>query len=288
MKTSKVNFWVAKGKLSGRLMLAALTVPGIVLSADAAFASDFIITGNVGFTSDYVFNGISQSFRSPALQGGFDYIRASGVYVGTWASSISGNQYTNASLEWDVYGGFNGKVTEDFGYNAGAIAVFYPGGKTNPAGPANKWDTVELVAGCTWNGLNLKYTYALTDWYGISSASGGGFEPTMRATGATTADGAGRLSSKGSGYIEANYVLEIGEGLTVTGHAGHQKIKNFSKLNYTDYKLALNKVYAGFYLGAAYTRTNATDNTLYHVVGITGDDKKLSGGIFALSAGRSF
>lgn len=277
-----------KNTFLNSLMLAALAVPCVALAGDAApVPDDYTISGNVGFTSDYVFNGISQNYRTPALQGGFDYAHTGGVYLGTWASSVSGNQYTNASLEWDVYGGYNGKVTDDFGYNVGLMAVFYPGGKTNPAGPTNKWDTTELILGGTWMGSNIRYTHTLTDWYGISSVSRGGFEPTMWATGATTADGPDSLSSRGSGYLEANYVHDLGEGLTITGHAGHQKIKNFSKLNYTDYKLALNKIYAGFNFGLAYTKTNATDNNLYHVIA-NGDDKKLSGGIVALSAIRSF
>ena len=82
-----------KSKLLIPLILAALAVPGVALAADTAPVPDYTITGNVGFTSDYVFNGISQSFRTPALQGGFDYVRTSGIYLGTWASSISGNQY---------------------------------------------------------------------------------------------------------------------------------------------------------------------------------------------------
>jgi uncharacterized protein (TIGR02001 family) len=276
-----------KRNLLNTLILAALALPGVAMAADAAPTPEYTVTSNVGYTSDYVFNGISQNFRTPALQGGFDYVHASGLYLGIWSSNVSGNQYTNASMETDLYGGYNGKVTDDLAYNVGLMSVFYPGGKTNPAGPTNKWDTSEFLLGGTWKGLNVKYTYTLTDWYGISSAASGGFEPTMWANGASTADGAGNLSSKGSGYIEANYTYEVAEGLTLTGHAGHQKIVNFSKLSYTDYKLAVNKTYAGFNFGAAYTTTNATDNTLYHVIA-NGDNKKLSGGIFAVSVSRSF
>jgi uncharacterized protein (TIGR02001 family) len=276
-----------KRNLLNTLILAALVLPGVAIAADAAPTTEYTVTSNVGYTSDYVFNGISQNFRTPALQGGFDYVHASGLYVGVWSSNVSGNQYTNASMETDLYGGYNGKVTDDLAYNVGLMSVFYPGGKTNPAGPTNKWDTSELLLGGTWKGLNVKYTYTLTDWYGISSAASGGFEPTMWANGASTADGAGNLGSKGSGYIEANYTYEVAEGLTLTGHAGHQKIVNFSKLSYTDYKLAVNKTYAGFNFGAAYTTTNATDNTLYHVIA-NGDNKKLSGGILAVSVSRSF
>ena len=284
-------------KLLNSLILAALAVPGIALAENDEFTShkegkhvipvsEHTFTANVGFTSDYVFNGISQSFRSPAVQGGFDYSHSSGVYLGTWASNISGNQYTNASMEWDMYGGYNGKVNDDLGYNVGLMSVFYPGGKASNTAPPviyKKWDTTEVVAGATWKDLNIKYTHTLTDWYGINT---GGFTPTMWADGSSTADSAG--GSKGSGYLEANYTLPIAEGSSATFHAGHQKIRNFSKLSYTDYKLAVNKTYAGFNVGLAYTTTNATDNTLYHVVGITGDDKKLSGGIVALSASRSF
>lgn len=272
--------------LKNKLLVAALAA-SFTLSALAEDAPAHTITGNVGFVSDYVFNGISQNFRTPALQGGFDYAHSSGLYLGTWASNVSGNQYTNASMEWDVYGGYNGKIGDALGYNIGLMQVFYPGGKTNPAGPTNKWDTSELIVGGTWQGLNIKYTLALTDWYGISSVAGGGYEPTMWADGATTADGAGNVSSKGSGYLEANYAYALADDLSLTAHAGHQAVKNFSKLSYTDLKLALSKAHMGFNFGLAYTTTNATDNNLYHVKA-NGDDKKLSGNILAVSVGRSF
>jgi len=271
-----------KSKLLRPLLLAILSMPGIALAEEAAPVPDYMITGNVGFISDYVFNGISQSFRLPAMQGGFDYTHTSGVYLGTWASSVSGNQYTNASLEWDFYGGYNGRINDDLGFNLGLVSVVYPGGK---ASSARKWDTSAVIAGATWLGLNIKYTRTLTDWYGISTL---GFTPVMWADGSSTADSAGDQNSKGSGYLEANYTLGIAADSSITVHAGHQKIRNFSKLSYTDYKLAVNKTYAGFNIGLTYTRTNATDNTLYHVVSITGDDKKLGGSILALSVGRSF
>ena len=62
---------------------------------------------------------------------------------------------------------------------------------------------------------------------------------------------------------------------------------NFSKLDYTDYKIAISKLYQGFTYGLAYTTTNGTDNNLYHVKA-NGDDKVLSGNILAASVSRSF
>lgn len=276
------------------LMLVALAAHGPALAADAEPVAEYAITANIGFTSDYVFNGISQSFRSPALQGGFDCTWTDGLYLGTWASSVSGNQYTNASLEWDIYAGYNGKAGADFGYSIGLISVFYPGGKTNPAAPTKRWDTTELILGGEWKGLGIKYTQALTDWYGISSATGGGFEPVMWrpgetvATGPSTADNsAAELGSRGSSYIEANYTHDLDNGFSVTGHAGRQKVRNFSKLDYTDYRLALSKIWDDFKLGLSLTSTNATDNSLYHVAA-NGEDKKLGERILAVSASRSF
>lgn len=250
----------------------------------------------MSFISDYTFRGISQNFRNPALQGGFDYVNPNGIYVGTWASNVSGNQYTDSSMEWDWYGGYNGKVNDDLAYNVGLVTVVYPDGKTTLGGGATKkFDTTEFQFGATYVGFNVAYHYALTDWFGISQG-GGGFAPGMwkagdtaagGPTGVSAADTAGNVSSKGSGYLEVNYTYALPADVSLALHAGHQKIQNFSKLSYSDLKIGVSKAYAGFTFGLAYTKTNATDNNLYHVKTISGGDKKLGEGIFALSVSRS-
>lgn len=285
-----------KSKLLVAVLGALCAMPVFAADAPAAPAAP-AVTANVGFTTDYVFNGISQNYRTPALQGGFDYTHASGLYLGTWASNISGNQYTNASMEWDMYGGYNGKVNDDLGYQIGLMEVAYPGGKAYNTTPdtSKRWDTSEVILGATWKSLNVKLTYTLTDWYGINNS---GFAPGMWAagdtfasgpTGGTTADStAADLNSKGSTYVEANYSFDLGNDLGLALHAGHQKIVNFSKLDYTDYKVAISKLYQGFTYSLAYTATNGTDNSLYHVKSASGDDKVLSGNILAASVSRSF
>ena len=283
--------------LKKKLLVAALA-SSFALPVMAADTAPYTVTGNVGFVSDYVFNGISQTFRAPAIQGGIDYVHTNGVYLGTWASNVSGNQYTNASMEWDMYGGYNGKVNDDLGYQVGLLEVMYPGGKANNSPvvgtlttPYKKWDTTSVILGATWVGVNVKYTRTLNNWYGIDA---NGLAPAMwaagdtaasGATGATTADKA-NANSKGSGYLEANYTYTFAEDVALALHAGHQKIANFSKLSYTDFKIGISKPYAGFTFGLAYTKTNATDNNLYHLK-INGDDKKMGGSIFALSVSRS-
>ena len=66
-------------------LVSAFAAPAF---AEEAPASAHTFTGNVGFVSDYVFRGISQTQNHPAIQGGFDYNHASGFYVGTWASNV--------------------------------------------------------------------------------------------------------------------------------------------------------------------------------------------------------
>lgn len=278
-----------KKYLSGIFVLSAVMASGIALAEEI---SPHTVTSNVGFISDYTFRGISQNFRNPALQGGFDYAHSSGLFAGTWASNISSNQYTNSSMEWDMYGGYNGKVNDDLGYSLGLNYAYYPGGKTQPTQSNTKnWDTVEANAGFTFSGFNLKYTYALTDWYGISSQMGGGYEPVMIindvATTTSSSDNSrANLSSQGSNYIEANYNYVFLGNHTLLLHAGHQTIQNFSALSYTDYKVGLTKPLGSFIFGVAYTMTNATDNNLYHVIN-NGDNRNLRGNIFALSISRS-
>ena len=62
-------------------------IPAIVSAQTAAPAAaaptpEHTITGNVGLFSEYRFRGISQTFAKPAIQGGFDYSHASGIYLG--------------------------------------------------------------------------------------------------------------------------------------------------------------------------------------------------------------
>ena len=65
----------------------ALLASGSVLAQQAA-APDFSSSVNASLVTDYRYRGISQSRLKPAIQGGADVSHKSGVYIGTWASSI--------------------------------------------------------------------------------------------------------------------------------------------------------------------------------------------------------
>lgn len=87
-------------------------------AADAAPAEEAPasnLTWNLSVTSDYVFRGISQSNRKPALQGGLDYAFGdSGFYVGTWGSNIDFQDSDGPDIEIDTYAGWNHDLSDDW------------------------------------------------------------------------------------------------------------------------------------------------------------------------------
>jgi uncharacterized protein (TIGR02001 family) len=100
--------------------------------APAAYAQDepvddIKVSGSVTLASEYRLRGISQSDSDPAIQGGITVAHSSGVYVGTWASSLAGNgTFGGSNMELDVIAGFStaaGPVTVD----VGGIYYIYPG-----------------------------------------------------------------------------------------------------------------------------------------------------------------
>src|SRR3954466_2009132 len=93
---------------------------GAVLMGSAVAASAADVAGNVTLTTDYRFRGISQNNGkfSPAIQGGFDWSSDIGVYVGTWASNVN---FSEGSIETDVYGGYKGTFNEDYAYDVGIL-----------------------------------------------------------------------------------------------------------------------------------------------------------------------
>jgi len=150
--------------------LATLLCAGL-LSAGAAHAE---VSGSITLTSDYLFRGITQTDEKPALQGGVEWAHDSGFYVGTWGSSISwlsdSDPDISSQLELDGYVGFRGDFGDSgFGYDVGAVHYWYPG--SYPAG-FNKADTTELYAGVSWNILSARYSYAVTDLFGIPDSDG--------------------------------------------------------------------------------------------------------------------
>ncbi len=93
----------------------------LILGAGCASAAEF--SGNVTYTTDYRFRGISQGDRSQALQGGFDIEFENGAYLGTWASNVT---FSGAAIEVDYYGGYAWDVNDDLAADVGVLWYNYP------------------------------------------------------------------------------------------------------------------------------------------------------------------
>lgn len=91
-------------------------------------------TANVGFASDYIHRGVSQTDHEPALQGGLDWTHPLGLYLGAWGSNVklAGEP---ASLELDVYGGYTYRITRELSASLGVLRYQY-----FPRGETNAWD----------------------------------------------------------------------------------------------------------------------------------------------------
>jgi uncharacterized protein (TIGR02001 family) len=226
------------------------------------------VTANVGFVTDYIYRGITQTTHKPALQGGVDYSHASGFYAGLWGSNVSWIKDSTAlgtpavgdkTLELDTYLGYKGAVAE-VSYDIGAVRYNYLGnGKADTANKFTSADTAELYGAATYKWFTAKYSYSLLD--GFLTFPG----------------------TKGTSYFDlsGSYTLES-SGVALGAHYGKQDIKNVAGVSYADYKLSASKDFSGYVVGAAVTGTDAGPLWTYAKGGKWGDT------VFALSVLRSF
>jgi uncharacterized protein (TIGR02001 family) len=221
-------------KLTRKMILAALAVSGAAFAQTKAPEPDYTLSYNVGVVTDYRYRGISQSRLKPALQGGVDYARKSGLYVGTWASTIKWIKDAggDAPVELDIYGGYKFDL-RGFGLDVGVLRYQYINHDL-PISP----NTTEIYGAGTFGPLTLKYSHAVTNLFGFDD-------------------------SKNSGYLDASATFDLGSGWSVVPHVGHQKVKNLSAASYTDYSVTLGKDFGGgFSASAAVVGTDA-EKTVY-------------------------
>ena len=235
-------------KLAPTLALAALALSGAAIAQTAAPAApaapepDYTLAANVGAVTDYRFRGIAQTSKKPALQAGLDFAHKSGFYLGTFVSNVKWvkdfNGATKGGYELDLYGGFKKEVYEGITVDAGLITYRYPGNNSGSAGTPgagafSKADTNEWYLAGGYKMFTLKYSRSMGDFLG-------------------------NLNSSGSSYLDLSAGFDLGNGISLTPHIGHQKVKNISIADYTDYSLTLAKDFGnGFSASAALVGSNA-------------------------------
>jgi len=224
---------------------AAASISGIAAAQQAASTPPPpLVAGNITLATEYRFRGIDQTYGKPAIQGGFDYSHASGIYLGNWNSNVSqGAGFPGGNIEMDLYAGFK-KAFGDFGVDVGAIYYYYPGtdsaagrvgapfnnrtGAVHTGAVNNK----EAYIGGTWKWLSAKWFYSLGDYFSAPD-------------------------TKGSNYLDIAGTYDLGNGWGLNAHYGHLQFKKMDNAGYSDWKLGATKDLSGWVIGAAYVGTNA-------------------------------
>jgi len=183
-----------------------------LLSGSGTAFADTSFSGTFALASDYLFRGLSQTWGQPALQGGVDW-NAKRLHVGAWASNVSRNSYPGGGAELDLFGDVGFFTHGDWSTRAGMYAYTYPGADLDharPALPARRLATLEANLSLTWKGWTLKYSRALTDYFGADVEQG--------YSGST----------RGTQYLQLDGSIPLGERWSVVPHLG-----------YTDYQRGL-------------------------------------------------
>ncbi|HEY9107432.1 MAG TPA: TorF family putative porin [Roseateles sp.] len=225
-------------KLSPSLLVLAMSAVVLPAFADEPAPAD-PLSFNVGAVSEYRYRGISQTRLKPALQGGIDYAAPNGFYVGTWASTIKWIKDAggDANVEVDLYGGYKTEVAKGLTLDVGGLYYLYPSNKLGSVSGFANANTFELYGALSFGPVTAKYSHSTTNLFGT-------------------------VDSKGSGYFDVTANFDLGDGMTLTPHVGHQTIKHSAAWSYTDYSLTFAKDFSGLVLSAAVVGTDA-DKALY-------------------------
>ncbi|RTL46489.1 MAG: hypothetical protein EKK53_03260 [Burkholderiales bacterium] len=213
-------------------LISLFLIPAALVVARPARAQETTdpLSFNIGAVTEYRYRGISQSRLKPALQGGIDYADSSGFYIGTWASTIKWIKDAggDAQVEIDIYGGYKTEVAKGLTLDVGLLQYYYPSNKLNLSA-----NTLEVYGALTYGPVTAKYSQSTTNLFGFAD-------------------------SKSSGYFDVTANFDLGDGLTLSPHVGHQTVKRNSAASYTDYSLTLAKDFSGLVLSGAIIGTDAS------------------------------
>ncbi|MBX7514560.1 TorF family putative porin [Qipengyuania sp. GH38] len=182
-----------RGRLAVSLAALACGLSSPALAQDETDADGVTVSANVSLVTDYRFRGVSLSGGDPAIQGGLDIAHDSGFYAGVWASSIDGGP-SYGEMEFDIYGGWSGQLSEGVSVDVGLLYYLYP--------------SEEL-------GLD-------TDYWEPYASIGFNLGPAEATVGAAYAWEQDSLGGDDNLYIYTDLSTGLpGTPLTVTGHLGY-------------------------------------------------------------------
>ena len=183
----------------------------MLLGSLSAQAVEF--SGNVALLTDYAFRGISQTSENPAIQGGFDAVGDSGLYVGVWASNVD----FDGSIEIDLYAGYGGSLGEDGAFDLGVLRYEYPDDAQDGAADSS---FNEVYASVGYKGFTLGLAYS-NEFF---------------------------LESGAATYLYLDYEVALPNDVTLGLHYGNQSIDDngqFGTPDYADYSVGVSRTFGG-------------------------------------------
>lgn len=207
--------------------LSSLVTASLLFGLASTSASSHAVelSGDITFTSDYAFRGISQTDEAPAIQGGLTLSDESGFYVSVWGSSVDfGGQGT---LEFDVMLGWSGALNEDWSVDVGVMRYGYP--NTEFAGS----NFYELYGSLSYEDFTFGLAYS-DDYY----ANAGTYF-----------------------YLYGGYSYALTDNLALDLHVGQNEYDD-SAASYLDWSIGLSTEVLGAGLSLAYVDTDIDDCNL--------------------------
>ena len=176
------------------LMAATVLVSSFAVAAPAmAQDSAISVSGSAAIVSEYRFRGVDLSGGDIAAQAGITASHSSGIYVGTWGSSLDENSVGYGHTELDLYAGWKGDITDGVSLDVGGVYYAYPNA------PAGDFDYVEFYA-----------------------KTGFAVGPASLTLGAAYAPEQDSLGGTDNLYVSADVGLGIPETpISLTAHAGY-------------------------------------------------------------------
>ena len=174
-------------------ILLATAVAAASFSAPS-FAEIEGLSGNIGYTSDYVFRGVDQAGDASG-SAGVDYETA-GFYVGAWAADV------DDGLEYDLYFGYGVEMENGLSLSAGATGYYYTESSFD-----SSYEEVNLGAGFG----PVSVEYSIGDQPDVANSDYDFAAITLAHSGAYLTYGAFGKDADGS-YVEVGYAREVSEG----------------------------------------------------------------------------
>ena len=205
---------------SAKMTMLAANMVLLGASVSSAYAVE--LSGDVAFTSDYAFRGISQTEEAPALQGGLSLSDESGFYLSVWGSNV--DFLAEGTLELDVMLGWSGDINEDWSTDVGIMRYGYPNAEIDGS---NFW---ELYGSLSYKDLTFGLAYS-DDYY----ANSGNFI-----------------------YAYANYSYALTDSLSLDLHVGQNEYDE-SSASYLDWSIGVSTELLGAGISLSYVDTDIKD-----------------------------